>query len=186
MPIVDGCIRCSRCGEMKPLDEYQPSVAKKGCGACRSCKYADKRAYEKRNAKKVAKARNSHRKRNHERHRAVMREHYRNHPEKYRGYNLGGRYGITVADYTAMLAAQGGCCACCGAAANPSGKSLFVDHDHNTGVIRGIICNKCNRGIASLGDTIEGVRSALAYLERAASRPAPSRVPALRMLSASN
>lgn len=166
MPIVDGHIRCSRCSELKPLIEFQPSVVKAGCGACRPCKYADKRAYEKRNPKRVAAARGRHRRRNIEKHNAVRREHYRRNPEKYREYNL-SRYGITSAEYDAILAAQGHRCACCGTTANRDGKRLFVDHDHETGAIRGIICRNCNRGISALGDGIEGVRRALDYLERA-------------------
>lgn len=169
MAIVDGHIRCSRCRHLKPVSEFQPSIVRVGCGACRDCKYAAKRAYEQRNPERVNAARNEHRKRNHAHHREVMRAHYRNNLSLYRGYNL-GRYGITPADYDALLADQGGACACCGSTTNRNGKRLFVDHDHETGAIRGILCLNCNRGLAALGDTIVGVRRALAYLERAEAK----------------
>lgn len=39
-----------------------------------------------------------------------------------------------------------------------------IDHDHKTGAIRGVICHKCNRGIGYLNDSIEILKSALAYL----------------------
>jgi hypothetical protein len=91
--------------------------------------------------------------------------------EKRRSWELSAAYGITAEGYDAILASQGGRCACCGAAANRSGKRLFVDHDHQTGAIRGVICNECNRGIGALGDSVEGVRRALNYLERAQQRP---------------
>ena len=45
-------------------------------------------------------------------------------------------------------------------------KLLCFDHCHSTGKHRGWICNKCNTGIGSLGDNIEGVQNALNYLER--------------------
>lgn len=182
MAIVDGHIRCCRCGELKPLGEYQPSVVKAGCGACRPCKYDGKRAYETKpqNRKKVAAARRGHRRRNVEQHRATKRAHYRNNPEAYRNYNL-GRYGLTTVDYEAMLAAQGGRCACCGTTSNSDGKRLFVDHDHVTGAVRGIICRNCNRGIAALGDSSVGVRRALSYLERAQHRPSSIAAPSMRI-----
>jgi hypothetical protein len=180
MPVVDGHIRCHRCSELKPLSEYQPSVVRAGCGACRACKYSDKRAYEVRNREKANAARNALRTRDPERHRAKMREHYRSNPEMYRNYNL-GRYGISTEQYEAVLAAQGGRCACCGSVANASGKRLFVDHDHVTGAVRGVLCHKCNAGIGSLGDNIEGVRRALAYLERSQQAPPLRVAPTMRI-----
>jgi hypothetical protein len=180
MAIVDGHIRCYRCGDLKPISEYQPSVIKVGSGACRPCKYSAKREYEKRNRAKANAARSAHRKRNIERSRATARAHYRNNPETYRGYNL-GRYGITVEQYDALLADQGGCCACCGAVANRNGKRLFVDHDHVTGMVRGVICHKCNAGIGALGDNIAGVRRALSYLERAQGQALPHAAPSMRI-----
>jgi hypothetical protein len=180
MPIVDGHIQCSACRELKPSAEYQPSVVKAGCGACRACKYKQKREYETRNAAKVARARSDHRQRNLDHHQETRRAHYRNNPTAYRGYNL-ARYGITIADYDVMLAAQGGGCACCGAKANRTGKRLFVDHDHDTGAVRGILCHKCNAGIGALGDSVDGVRRALQYLERVPSSAPPAASPSMRI-----
>ena len=39
-----------------------------------------------------------------------------------------------------------------------------LDHDHKTGEIRGVLCNKCNAGVGLLGDSMEAVEKALAYL----------------------
>lgn len=83
--------------------------------------------------------------------------------EKFSG-DLMRRYGISVERYESMLEAQGGCCAICKKV--QTGRRLFVDHDHATGAVRGILCQKCNSGIGMLGDTSNGVRSALAYLEK--------------------
>lgn len=55
----------------------------------------------------------------------------------------------------------------------------IADHDHDTGVIRGLLCHNCNRALGFLGDSIEGVRLALAYLERANAIAAP--VPSMRI-----
>lgn len=92
--------------------------------------------------------------------------------------HLKRKFGITLADYTALLIAQGGVCAICGqpptvALGIPSRRQgravrprLVVDHNHETGAVRGLLCSPCNRGIGFLGDTSAGVRAALAYLER--------------------
>jgi hypothetical protein len=44
---------------------------------------------------------------------------------------------------------------------------LVLDHDHSTGNFRGWVCRNCNQGIGKLGDTVEGVQKALAYLQKA-------------------
>ena len=53
-------------------------------------------------------------------------------------------------------------CACCGRI-----DKLFLDHDHSTKEYRSYICRSCNSGIGLLGDSEQGLRQALAYLERA-------------------
>lgn len=52
-------------------------------------------------------------------------------------------YGITQSEYELMLAQQGGVCALCGSP--PKRYRLAVDHDHETGKIRGLLCTPCNR-----------------------------------------
>lgn len=64
-------------------------------------------------------------------------------PIKKRDYLLRKKYGITIQDYLEILAQQGGVCALC---ANPpnEGKKLHVDHCHETGRVRGLLCHQCN------------------------------------------
>lgn len=58
-------------------------------------------------------------------------------------------------------------CECCG---KPFGtgawKGPHLDHDHITGKFRGWICNKCNRGIGNLEDSLEGLLKAVDYVRR--------------------
>ena len=70
-------------------------------------------------------------------------------------------YGITTDQKNQMLKDQGNSCAICGGRA----KLLVVDHCHNTGKVRGLLCTKCNTAIGKLGDDPVTLRKALAYLE---------------------
>lgn len=87
-----------------------------------------------------------------------------------RRYRLKKNYGLSEERYLEMLAAQDEKCACCGDGSFfvKSGH-LFVDHDHGTGQIRGLLCRNCNSGIAYLGDSLEGVERARTYLRRQSS-----------------
>lgn len=74
---------------------------------------------------------------------------------------LQGQYGLTHEQVRVMREAQGDGCAICG-----KNKRLQVDHDHETGRIRGLLCGPCNRALGRFGDTIEGLMRAVAYLQR--------------------
>jgi hypothetical protein len=54
-----------------------------------------------------------------------------------------------------------GCCELCH---NP--RSLCIDHDHNTGCFRGWLCQPCNRSLGTFGDSVEGLKRAIDYLQR--------------------
>lgn len=75
------------------------------------------------------------------------------------------RYGITINQYDKMLAEQGGACALCGAS-TPGGRwSRFsVDHCHETGRVRGLLCYGCNSSLGALGDTPEALLRAYRYV----------------------
>lgn len=69
-----------------------------------------------------------------------------------------------------MLASQDGVCAICERPEkvidprNGRIKALAVDHDHGTGDIRGLLCQNCNKGLGNLGDSVEILMAAAAYL----------------------
>jgi hypothetical protein len=71
--------------------------------------------------------------------------------------------GITQEAYDAFFVAQGGVCAICGRPATQI--RLLVDHNHNTGRVRGLLCYRCNTALGRLGDSVEGLERALAYLQ---------------------
>lgn len=70
-------------------------------------------------------------------------------------------YGIDVADFDEMVVEQGGCCGIC---EEQLSGPIAVDHDHETGSVRGLLCYRCNTGLGSLGDSLDGVMRAAAYL----------------------
>lgn len=67
--------------------------------------------------------------------------------------------------YERLRDTQGGVCAIC-QGVNPTGSRLSVDHNHATGVIRGLLCSSCNRGIGYLKDDVALVAAALSYLQQ--------------------
>lgn len=71
-------------------------------------------------------------------------------------------YGITVEQYESMLAAQGGVCAICGGP--QTGKNWHVDHDHETGEVRGILCHGCNHALGGARDNPDTLIAAAKYL----------------------
>ena len=78
------------------------------------------------------------------------------------------QYGISVADYDRMLAEQGGKCAAC--ARPPTGAGvdgvLHVDHDHETGEVRGLLCGPCNKALGILRDDPNEIWNLLLYARR--------------------
>lgn len=73
-------------------------------------------------------------------------------------------YGVTEAEYQRVLEHQGGRCAICRRKPAP-GKNLHVDHDHRTGVIRGLLCLTCNHDLLGRRDKDPGLfERAAAYL----------------------
>jgi hypothetical protein len=82
-------------------------------------------------------------------------------------------YGITEAEYRQILEHQGGKCAICLRPPKPD-KNLHVDHDHRTGVVRGLLCVTCNVDLLGRRDKEPNLfRRAAEYLE---CPPAPAAI----------
>jgi len=79
-------------------------------------------------------------------------------------------YGITAEDYYEMLAAQNNKCAVCGSKevnnSRISSGKLFIDHCHDTGKVRGLLCSKCNHAIGLLNDDVSLLHKAIKYLNK--------------------
>jgi hypothetical protein len=77
-----------------------------------------------------------------------------------RTYHLKRRYGITAQDADAMFTSQDGLCAICRA-----GPAAHVDHDHETGAVRALLCFDCNGGLGQFKDDPAVLRAAAGYVE---------------------
>ena len=86
-------------------------------------------------------------------------------PDPQRNTYLLAKYGITLVEYRRMEDAQRGLCAICGEACK-SGRALAVDHDHATGVNRGLLCIRCNNGIGNFRDDWGLLAAAIDYLTK--------------------
>lgn len=74
---------------------------------------------------------------------------------------LAYKYGMTPADYDAMVLAQGNACAIC----QIQMVKPCIDHNHETGKVRGLLCHGCNIKLAAI-EQVDYRTAALAYLER--------------------
>lgn len=145
---------CIRCGKTKPLDEFNRArKAKDGRRSeCRKCDREARQAYY------VA---------NRTERKAAARAYRAANKEKARASDLRRGYGLTLEDYDEMLGAQGNACAICGMTPEENGKRLSVDHDHETGAVRGLLCNRCNTGLGWFRDNLALLRSAGNYMRAA-------------------
>jgi hypothetical protein len=73
---------------------------------------------------------------------------------------------ITLDQYNQIFTNQNGCCAICDKHQSDEPRALAVDHDHETGKVRGLLCNNCNRGIGHLKDSEETLLKAASYLAK--------------------
>lgn len=160
---------CKHCGELKPIaDFYADTGGRDGrrpeCKACTSARrklwYGENREREIERVRRWAQA-------NPERVRAQqvkMRESGRKKAIDRRSY-LKRKYGVTPEWYDEQLAAQGGGCAICGKPPRDD-ISLHVDHDHETGALRSLLCFTCNNLLGDVQDDAQLLAKAAAYLVR--------------------
>jgi hypothetical protein len=75
------------------------------------------------------------------------------------------RYGLSPVALAGMREEQGGLCASCGQPPSLR-RPLVVDHDHETGAVRGLLCDACNTSLGQLRDDPTRILALLDYLER--------------------
>jgi hypothetical protein len=132
----------------------------------REARLASGRAYYQLHKERLrAKAKQWHRD-NPEKAREYYAKRYMESREQCRNRALERKFGITRAEYDQMLADQGGVCKLCdGKEPYPGSRALCVDHDHETGKVRSLLCTHCNSGLGMFRDSPDLLRAAAAYIE---------------------
>jgi hypothetical protein len=91
---------------------------------------------------------------------------YENNKNRSRNVYLKRVFGITLEEYNNLMVKQNNCCAICGEPPVIGEKSFPVDHDHETGKVRGLLCRGCNVGIGNLKDSVELLEKAIMYIKK--------------------
>jgi hypothetical protein len=169
--------RCGRCKHEKPLDEFSPSYRGKVGTWCRQCFREYQRGeggstpYPERPCSVCGRLYRPKlvRVKNHAGYCSrECKEAARKASGRMRASHLRKKFGITVEDYDRILEAQGGGCAICDNSVNrnsPSRLYMHIDHDHKTGRIRGVLCDRCNQAIGHFEDDPALLRRAADYLD---------------------
>lgn len=158
---------CKKCGTEKPLDQFV-----KRSTYCADCRRAYRQAYRANNREAAVRAKKKWEAGHPEEVREAKRRRYHtnvlksrerqrlwraNNPDKVAARNAARReksqkeglyayyrHGLTVEQVAQMESAQGGGCAICGRPFTDDKKNRNIDHDHRTGEVRGLLCNRCN------------------------------------------
>ena len=136
---------------MKPSTEfYKRSKSKDGlqssCKECEKLKKREKKVWQKPKAK------------------ATFKKWRDKNKDKLESYWLKRSYGVTLEEKNKLLEEQGYCCANQSCRAPIEGKSAHLDHCHETGKVRGVLCQRCNMGLGMFGDNISKLAGMIEYL----------------------
>lgn len=148
---------CARCKIAKNKSNFHKCTPKPDGlqRLCRACSKLYKREYYAN-----YKLKHGHSQRNIWRHK---------HPERDHNNWLKWKYGITLEDKNRLWEIQGRCCAIC-KTKNNNGRKFHVDHSHETGNVRGLLCHKCNIMLGGARDDIAILRFAVRYLSGEAQK----------------
>lgn len=155
---------CTKCGETKDESGFyaSPRHADGFTRQCRSCQIAKSVARHRRVRDETGKWPSQATQRTPTR--LAYEAEYRRRPEskaKALARARRHRYGLTADEYDALVLASGGLCAICD---EDMGDDICVDHCHDSGAVRGLLCRNCNFGLGHFRDDPTRLAAALAYL----------------------
>jgi len=143
---------CKTCLLNKKLNDFYSKPSGKGGldANCKTCIY---------NKSKVRKQSNP------AKHYDINKAWRQKNPDKYKDGQLKIKFGITLEIYNQMLLTQHKSCAICKKHESEFDQKFAVDHCHETGKIRGLLCGACNKGLGYFKDNTEFLKGAIIYLE---------------------
>lgn len=136
---------CGRCKLTKPASEFSKDSGNKATGLQRRCKQCQKEQF------KIY----------YDENRDHLIDKVMAYREKYGRTDMHARYGITNLEYKQMVDERQGRCQIC----DKKPITLTVDHDHDTGKFRGLLCDGCNNGLGKFKDDPRLLMKAIKYLE---------------------
>lgn len=145
--------RCNACGNFHPADLFnRDSHASDGLRSeCRPCESKRNQVRYRANRERLLENERVRRQADPDRHSKLRRS-----------QKIKRVYGLTDAEFDVMKEKQDGCCLICGV--RPV--TLHIDHCHDSGQVRGLLCGLCNRGIGAFRDDPQLLDSAAEYLRR--------------------
>jgi len=169
---------CRECKIDKPLDQYfkvsknQPTLR----GECKDCKnlYAKnlRKTYSQEKLNNLKEKQKIHYNKNKDIILQKGKEYIKSNPNVSKRAELKHRFGITLETFVQMVQEHNNLCAICeepeiGKHQKGTPRDLSVDHCHSTGKIRGLLCQKCNKGLGYFKDDINFLLNAIEYLKNA-------------------
>ena len=157
--------RCKKCGEVKSLDDFYRATGMKDGhrSECKGCHQAQQQRWYAANREKAIADVKRWQQENKEHLHAYRREYRQRRKVEQRDAYLRRTFGFSHAEYENLLALQGGGCRICGK--RPGKIALHVDHDHETGEIRGLLCVGCNNALGQFGDDVGLLMRAGEYVD---------------------
>jgi hypothetical protein len=158
---------CRDCGETKPVSDFY-FTRKRGVSYpssyCKTCSNARNKAWRTTNPERDLERMAKWRAANPD----YQRKWAEKNPRKREKNNFRARaakYQMTEAELASLLASRGGRCWICGAECREGRCGFHVDHCHETGRVRGVLCHHCNIGLGHFRDNIELLEKAVLYLK---------------------
>jgi hypothetical protein len=128
---------------------------------CKTCASAAQRRYWQKNREEILSKSRANYAANKETLAARQRKYMAKDPTRKRRYRVKEKFGLEWTDYQRMVVEQDGICACCG----DNDKPLVVDHCHESGRVRALLCNWCNSALGHAKEDIERLKHMIRYLE---------------------
>ena len=136
---------CMRCERMLPIEAFYEKSS-----LCKPCNNEYGREYRAANIDRI---------------KQQGKDRYKRDKVRRKYLKIKQQYGLTPEQYDSMYAAQGGKCAICGRHQSTLTKGLAVDHDHESGKVRSLLCGLCNTALGNMNDDPGLLRKAADYLE---------------------
>jgi len=154
-------LRCKECVRVQAVKRYETNRQV----------YIDNAAkWKKENRSRVRELASNDREKNPEKYKKYANDHYNKNPTIYIDRVISQGLGLTKDEYYLMIEEQKNLCAICFQPETSIFKGkvmrLCLDHDHDTGKVRQLLCRSCNTGIGKFKDSIELLQSAITYLKK--------------------